>query len=62
MKRLLTIDETVEFLGGIISRRTVTRLCSDGTFPSRKVGNRWLVSAEGLAIAVGHASAQNDDS
>ena len=62
MKRLLTIDEAVDFLDGIMSRRTVARRCSDGTFPSRKVGNRWLVSAEGLAIAVGLASAQNDDS
>jgi hypothetical protein len=55
MKRLMTIDEAVAFLGGILSRRTVARRCSDGTFPSRKVGNRWLVSGEGLAEAVGLA-------
>ena len=58
----MTIDEAVTFLGGILSRRTVARRCSDGTFPSRKVGNRWLVSGEGLAIAVGLASTDDEAS
>ena len=55
MKRLLTIDEAVDFLGGILSRRTVARRCSDGTFPSRKIGGRWMLSGEKLAEAVGLA-------
>ena len=62
MKRLLTIDEAVDFLDGIMSRRTVARRCNDGTFPSRKIGGRWMLSGEKLAEAVGLAVDSDEDS
>jgi hypothetical protein len=53
MKLLLTVDEAVEFLGGVLSEASVRRRCRDGTFPARRVGHVWLISTEGLSEAVG---------
>ena len=53
MKLLLTVDEAVEFLGGVLSEASVRRRCRDGTFPARRVGHVWLISTEGLYEAVG---------
>ena len=53
MKLLLTVDEAVEFLGGVLSEASVRRRCRDGTFPARRVGHIWLISTEGLSEAVG---------
>ena len=50
---LLTVDEAVEFLGGVLSEASVRRRCRDGTFPARRVGHVWLISTEGLYEAVG---------
>ena len=53
VKLLLTVDEAVEFLGGVLSEASVRRRCRDGTFPARRVGHIWLISTEGLSEAVG---------
>ena len=53
MKLLLTVDEAVEFLGGVLSEASVRRRCRDGTFPARRIGHIWLISTEGLSEAVG---------
>ena len=53
MKLLLTVDEAVEFLGGVLSEASVRRRCRDGTFPARRGGHIWLSSPEGLSEAVG---------
>ena len=53
MKLLLTVEEAVEFLGGVLSDASVRRRCRDGTFPARRVGRIWLISTEGLCEAVG---------
>ena len=53
MKSLFTVDEAVEFLGGVLSEASVRRRCRDGTFPARRVGHIWLISAEGLCQVVG---------
>ena len=53
MKLLLTVDEAVEFLGGVLSEASVRRRCRDGTSPARRVGHVWLISTEGLYEAVG---------
>ena len=53
VKSLLTVDEAVEFLGGVLSEASVRRRCRDGTFPARRVGRIWLISTEGLYEAVG---------
>ena len=43
MKVLLTIDETVEALGGTVSRTSIWRACRDGSIPARRVGRRWVI-------------------
>ena len=43
MKVLLTIDETVEALGGTGSRTSIWRACRDGSIPARRVGRRWVI-------------------
>ncbi len=43
MKVLLTIDETVEALGGTISRTSIWRGCRNGSIPARQVGRRWVI-------------------
>ncbi len=53
MKLLLTVNEAVEFLGGVLSETSVRRRCRDGTFPARRIGHIWLISTEGLSEAVG---------
>ena len=53
MKLLLTVEEAVEVLGGILSEATIRRRCRDGTFPARRIGHIWLISTEGLSEAVG---------
>ncbi|MDP6482143.1 MAG: helix-turn-helix domain-containing protein [Acidimicrobiales bacterium] len=53
MKLLLTVDEAVDFLGGVLSEASVRRRCRDGTFPARRVGHIWLISTEGLCEVVG---------
>ena len=53
MKLLLTVDEAVAFLGGVLSEASVRRRCRDGTFPARRIGHIWLISTEGLSEAVG---------
>ncbi len=53
VKLLLTVDEAVDFLGGVLSEASVRRRCRDGTFPARRVGHIWLISTEGLCEVVG---------
>ena len=53
MKLLLTVEEAVEFLDGVLSEASIRRRCRDGTFPARRVGHVWLISTEGLYEAVG---------
>ncbi len=43
MKVLLTIDETVEALGGTISRTSIWRGCRNGSIPARRVGRRGVI-------------------
>ncbi len=43
MKRMLTIDEAVEALGGTPSRTSIWRGCRNGAIPARQVGNLWLI-------------------
>ena len=53
VKLLLTVEEAVEFLGGVLSEASIRRRCRDGTFPARRVGHIWVISAEGLREVVG---------
>jgi len=43
MKVLLTIDETVEALGGTVSRTSIWRGCRNGSIPASRVGRRWVI-------------------
>ncbi len=45
MKTALTINETVEALGGTVSRTTIWRGCRNGSIPARRVGKRWVIPA-----------------
>jgi len=45
MKAALTINETVEALGGTVSRTTIWRCCRNGSIPAKRVGNRWVIPA-----------------
>ena len=52
MKVLLTIDETVEALGGTVSRTSIWRACHNGSIPARRVGRRWVIPGWWIADLV----------
>lgn len=45
-KRFITVKEFHQLLGGIITRAQVYRMIEEGEIPTRKIGNKIVMSAE----------------